>query len=72
MEFKISIRTSRADDDEIVGELLIQAFQEAYKRIKPDFDMPADRLIELRATRPRREEAHVLIAETAQNWVSAY
>ena len=59
-----TIRFATAADDAPVGELLVEAFREAYRRKMPEVVLPPERLSDLRNTTQKRLNASVLVAET--------
>lgn len=59
----VTVRPAREEDDAIIGELLVQAFVEAYSKKRPDFQIPDWRKADLRNVASKRKNYCVLAAE---------
>lgn len=59
----LQIRDARPEDDEAIGELLVDAFLSQYAKKMPEVRYDEDRKRALRATAAKRAEARVLVAE---------
>lgn len=60
-----TIRKARAQDDEAIGELLVQAFVVRYAEKMPEIEVGEERRRDLRDVAGRRARATVLVAEDA-------
>src|SRR4051812_37205791 len=58
----MEIRTATPEDDEAIGELLVQAFTVTYARKMPEVVVTPQRQEELRRTAEKRAHAMVLVA----------
>lgn len=59
----ITVRAARPQDDERIGELLIEAFVSAYARKMPEVVVTEERKLSLRDVAGKRRQATVLVAE---------
>jgi predicted N-acetyltransferase YhbS len=59
----VRIRPATERDDVEVGELLVHAFEDTYRRLMPEVVMSDERRVELRAVAAKRAVAQVWVAD---------